>query len=747
MTEITEDRDFKTNINVESQTIKYALNPSQFKEDLQIAIIEGKATGRTVVKTIDNVINGDKSQDIGDAERRSLIEIKEAIVRVQTAPAMDIIAKEDLADKNVQKELGVVIEKFDPNNPTLSEKVRERIDELKAEGKEIVAFYDKVTKKIFINQNAKDEEVRASIAREYKIKEDLKLGRGKENDKGQLRSTVAGEIAYDEIKDRLKKGDKNPISASAFDVAKMDKDSEVTADNYRPEDMKFRKKYSNTVYFTEERKEQMSEGGVDMMVGGGTALAGGAVISASIGVDYVTLGTTIVPSIATKAAGGTALAVGGNRFITGSLKFLNGLYGSGKKETLNPIRDSIPKKYQGYYDAFEVTVEVGILHLAPHAQPYYSQPNKSVINISQQQRELNKQMNLNASVGQQKVPISSTRSLTDGKNYNVIKETSQGKVLINDGTPSGTTIAYQKRITYSNGSISISQKNLTTGEISLQKINPSGQRVFEKTLTPYKANTLIGASSSSKMLVGNRAVSQVASKVGQVQNNRLPYKPVHALPVKYPIKSDARMPILYDYANYTKVMVEREAAKRAIIYNPNLSYDENKYLNDYMGKEMPGKVTSKYGDVKTYRYADVVDNNKSTDIPKKIKIKNNIKAQSDGYVMNIGAQNKHLRGESEYEELTKAGTKKSPFAEGITREDLQKIYEDNLEIGDIYEEQLKSGGVRKYKIINLDKKIGEVYNKEENRWEAAFGVKIHYNEKNKEYHMVPHYDGKDRDKK
>ncbi|WP_338973115.1 hemagglutinin repeat-containing protein [Fusobacterium nucleatum] len=230
MTEITEDRDFKTNVNIESQTIKYALNPSQFKEDLQIAIIEGKATGRTVVKTIDNVINGDKSQDIGDAERRSLIEIKEAIVRVQTAPAMDIIAEGKLERKEVQEELGVVIEKFDPNDPTLSEKVRERIDELKAEGKEIVAFYDKVTKKIFINQNAKDEEVRASIAREYKIKEDLELGRGKVNDKGQLRSTVAGEIAYDEIKDRLKKGDKNPISASSFDVAKMDKDSEVTSD-------------------------------------------------------------------------------------------------------------------------------------------------------------------------------------------------------------------------------------------------------------------------------------------------------------------------------------------------------------------------------------------------------------------------------------------------------------------------------------------------------------------------------------
>ena len=232
MTEITKDRDFKTDINIESQTIKYALNPSQFKEDLQIAIIEGKATGRTVVKTIDNVINGDKSQDIGDAERRSLIEIKEAIVRVQTAPAMDIIAEKDLADKNIQARLGVEIEKFDPNDPSLSEKVKERLDELKAEGKEIVAFYDKKTGKIFINQNAKDDEVRASIAREYKIKEDLELGRGKENDKGQLRSTVAGEIAYDEIKDRLKKGDKNPISASRFDVAKMGKDSEVTSDKY-----------------------------------------------------------------------------------------------------------------------------------------------------------------------------------------------------------------------------------------------------------------------------------------------------------------------------------------------------------------------------------------------------------------------------------------------------------------------------------------------------------------------------------
>ena len=99
----------------------------------------------------------------------------------------------------------------------------------------------------------------------------------------------------------------------------------------------------------------------------------------------------------------------------------------------------------------------------------------------------------------------------------------QGKVLINDGTPGGTTKAYQNITTYPDGSMSILQKNLTTGEISFQGINSSGQRVFETSLTPYEANTLIGANSSSKMLVGNGAVSQsIISRVSyQTRNNSL----------------------------------------------------------------------------------------------------------------------------------------------------------------------------------------------------------------------------------
>ena len=134
----------------------------------------------------------------------------------------------------------------------------------------------------------------------------------------------------------------------------------------------------------------------------------------------------------------------------------------------------------------------------------------------------------------------------------------QGKVFINDGTPSGTTIARQTILTDSSGNMIKLQDNLTTGELSLQGINSSGQRIFEKSLTPYPANALIGASSSSKMLVGNGVVSKVASK--------LPYNPVLKSPIKY----------------------------------PNLTYDENKFLNDYMGKEIPEKIVFKYNDVNKY---------------------------------------------------------------------------------------------------------------------------------------------------
>ena len=53
MTEITKDRDFKTDINIESQTINYIKNPEKFKEDLEKAKSEIEDIGNV----IENIIN------------------------------------------------------------------------------------------------------------------------------------------------------------------------------------------------------------------------------------------------------------------------------------------------------------------------------------------------------------------------------------------------------------------------------------------------------------------------------------------------------------------------------------------------------------------------------------------------------------------------------------------------------------------------------------------------------------------
>jgi len=127
----------------------------------------------------------------------------------------------------------------------------------------------------------------------------------------------------------------------------------------------------------------------------------------------------------------------------------------------------------------------------------------------------------------------------------------QGKVFINDETPGGTTKAYQNITTYPDGSMGILQKNLTTGEISFQGINSSGQRVFETSLYQTGNNSLVLNSlvlydkipvpvvtngSLVPPLTTNRALATVplltdgANKVV----SKLPYNPVLKSPIKYP---------------------------------------------------------------------------------------------------------------------------------------------------------------------------------------------------------------------
>ena len=157
--------------------------------------------------------------------------------------------------------------------------------------------------------------------------------------------------------------------------------------------------------------------------------------------------------------------------------------------------------------------------------------------------------------------------------------------------------------------MSISQKNLTTGEISSQKINPLGQQISEASLTPYEANTLIGANSSSKMLVGNGAVSQsVISKVSyQTGNNSLVLYDKTPVPVATngtlvpPLTTNKELATVSLLTNEANRLPYNPVLKSPVKY-PNLTDSENKFLNDYMNKEMPGKIVSKYNDVNKYEY-------------------------------------------------------------------------------------------------------------------------------------------------
>ena len=67
--------------------------------------------------------------------------------------------------------------------------------------------------------------------REWKISEDLKNEKGKPNEEGRLKATVAGELAYDDMMKRGREGKTESISTDRFADAVMDVNSEVTADD------------------------------------------------------------------------------------------------------------------------------------------------------------------------------------------------------------------------------------------------------------------------------------------------------------------------------------------------------------------------------------------------------------------------------------------------------------------------------------------------------------------------------------
>ena len=95
MTEITKDRDFKTDINIESQTINYIKNPDKFKEDLGKAKDEINDVAYAIEKSI---------KDPGEDNRNAFEQLRET----RFIGTFNNIAKEKLETLNTADEIADV---------------------------------------------------------------------------------------------------------------------------------------------------------------------------------------------------------------------------------------------------------------------------------------------------------------------------------------------------------------------------------------------------------------------------------------------------------------------------------------------------------------------------------------------------------------------------------------------------------------------------------------------------------------
>ena len=62
------------------------------------------------------------------------------------------------------------------------------------------------------------------------------------------------------------------------------------------------------------------------------------------------------------------------------------------------------------------------------------------------------------------------------------------------------------------------------------------------------------------------------------------------------------VPLLTNGANKVASKLPYNPILKSPVKYPNLTDSENKFLNDYMDKEIPGKIVSKYNDVNKYEY-------------------------------------------------------------------------------------------------------------------------------------------------
>ena len=121
MTEITKDRKFETNVNIESQTINYIKNPEKFKEDLQKA--------KNEVEDLENAVKNTLVEGLGRQFKAREIneeDLKEAVRDVVKGYGKE--ALEGKQDKKVAEDRSNDEEGLESLGRPANEYVKKRID-------------------------------------------------------------------------------------------------------------------------------------------------------------------------------------------------------------------------------------------------------------------------------------------------------------------------------------------------------------------------------------------------------------------------------------------------------------------------------------------------------------------------------------------------------------------------------------------------------------------------------------------
>ena len=251
MTEITKDRDFKTNVNVESQTINYIKNPEKFKEDLQKA----KNEIYDIYHAVDSTVNLQGKEDRNILEQLGEVRQAKTIYNVIDSRLQEAENQEDIAKifEGVSEDLDYKVKVIytDPSNSPQLIGVDKNGNKYIKDG---TAYVDKKTGigYILVNTESPANSTKAgvigTIAEEQSHVIGKKEGRQKVVPDGSEKGLESlGRPTNDYFKNQYSKNDKAiGLKSDGKDYSNVDFGENV-GDHISPEDLKFKKNYRDKV--------------------------------------------------------------------------------------------------------------------------------------------------------------------------------------------------------------------------------------------------------------------------------------------------------------------------------------------------------------------------------------------------------------------------------------------------------------------------------------------------------------------